>query len=339
MPNIKIFDCTLREGGYVNNWDFKEKNIKFILENLVLAGCDYVECGFLKKNEYDKDKSLFQNFQQLEDLLPEKSNNTEFCLMINYGEIPIEDVPVCNTKINLRIVFKKEKYREAIEYCNQLILKGYNVFINPMNSDSYSNEEFLDLICLVNKINPVGFTIVDTTGAMNKSEVLSLFYIVEKNLNKNIALCFHSHNNLQMSFSNAQALMEQDIKRTIIIDSTVMGIGRGAGNLCTEQLIKYLNDKHDKNYKLKPVLKIVDEQINKIFEVSPWGYSVPYYIAAVNHCHPNYAKYLIDKQTVSVEIIAEILNKVPLENKGSYNESLIEKLYLETIESDDKKTS
>lgn len=327
---IKILDCTLREGGYINNWDFKENNIKCILENLTLASCDYIECGFLKKDDYQKDKTFFQNFQQLESLLPENCNNTEFCLMINYGEFPIENIPDCNTKINLRVVFKKEKYLEAIEYCKQLILKGYKIFINPMNSNTYSNEEFLNLIKLVNKINPVGFTIVDTTGSMSKKEVLSLFQLVENNLDKNIALCFHSHNNLQLSFSNAQTLMEQNTKRMIIIDSTVMGIGRGAGNLCTELLVEHLNAKYNKNYKQNLILKIIDEYISKIYSVTPWGYSVPYYITAKNNCHPNYAKYLIDNKIKSIETIIEILNSIPNKNRGSYNKDIIESLCKKT---------
>ncbi len=330
MNNIRILDCTLRDGGYVNNWNFKENNIRFIIENLVRAGCDYIECGFLKKIPYDKDKSLFNCFQQLENILPNTSK-TKFTLMINYGEIPIEDIPLCNTKINLRIVFKKERRNEAVEYCRQLVAKGYSIFVNPMSSNTYSSAEFLDLINKVNEINPVGFTIVDTTGAMSKKDTLALYYLIENNLNKNIALCFHSHNNLQLSFSNAQILMEQNTNRTIIIDSTVFGMGRGAGNLCTELLVKYINDNHNGNYELIPILKIIDEQIAKIFAVSPWGYSVPYYIAASMHCHPNYAKYLIDKQTVPVELITQILNKIPQDKRGTYDVNIVEELYYETL--------
>ena len=331
MTNIKILDCTLRDGGYVNNWNFKEKNIKFIVNNLVNAGCDYIECGFLKQADYNPDKSWFQSFEQLEKLLPQQSDS-EFTLMINFGEIPLDFIPVCSTKVNLRIVFKKDKRYDAIKYCKQLIEKGYKIFINPMNTNTYSSSELLELIEFVNKLRPVGFTIVDTTGAMNKKDILSTYYLVENNLDKSIALCFHSHNNLQLSFSNAQVLMEQNTKRKIIIDSTVFGIGRGAGNLCTELLVKYINDNYDGKYNIIPILKIIDEQINKIFAVSPWGYSVPYYMAAANFCHPNYAKFLIDKQTVPVELINKILNNIPYQKRGTYDEALINDLYRRTLE-------
>lgn len=339
MTNIKILDCTLRDGGYVNSWNFKEKNIKFIINNLVSAGCDYIECGFFKLTEYNKDKSWFRNFGQLESLLPQ-SSSAKYTLMINFGEVPIETFPECNTEINLRIVFKKDKYIEALAYCKQLIKKGYKIFINPMNTNTYSSSELLELIEFVNKLKPVGFTIVDTTGAMSKHDIMSIYYLVDNNLDKNIALCFHSHNNLQLSFSNAQLLMEQNTKRDLIIDSTVFGMGRGAGNLCTELLLKYINDNYDGKYNLIPILKIIDEEINKIFAVTPWGYSVPYYMAATNHCHPNYARYLVDKQTVPVEIINDILETLPNEKRTTYDENFIKQVYLDKFHSkiDDSNT-
>lgn len=330
MSNIKILDCTLRDGGYINNWSFGVENIKSIINNLVLSGCDYIECGILEDCDYDINRTLFSNFNQLKDLI-QKNSKAQFVLLVNYGDVPIEKFDSEYKDIMVKVTFKKFQVEQALEYSDKLAKKGYKIFINPMNTISYSEIEFLDLINKVNEINPVGFTIVDTTGAMNKKDTLALYYLIENNLNKNIALCFHSHNNLQLSFSNAQVLMEQNTNRIIIIDSTVFGMGRGAGNLCTELLVKYINDNHNGNYELIPILKIIDEQIAKIFAVSPWGYSVPYYIAASMHCHPNYAKYLIDKQTVPVELITQILNKIPYDKRGTYDVNIVEELYYETL--------
>ena len=341
MSNIKILDCTLRDGGYINNWDFGEKNIKKIIKNLVLAKLDFVECGFLKTLTFDKEKTFYSNYNFLESMLPDNCNNTKFTLMINYGEYPLENLPICNNKnIALRIVFKKSEKENAILYCTELINKNYNVFVNPMHTNTYSSTELLELIEMVNKINPKGFTIVDTTGAMKEKDILTTFYLVDANLNKNIALCFHSHNNLQLSFSNAQCLMKVCKDRELIIDSTVFGMGRGAGNLCTELLTQYINDNYNGNYDIIPILKIVDEQINPIFAKTPWGYSVPYYLAATNHCHPNYAKYLVDKQTVPVEFINKLLKSIPDNKKSTFDVNLIKQLYLDKFSNiiDDSKT-
>ena len=117
----------------------------------------------------------------------------------------------------------------------------------------------------------------------------------------------------------------------MIIDSTIFGMGRGAGNLCTELLTEYINDNYDGNYDIIPILKIIDEQINPIFANTPWGYSVPYYLAAKNHCHPNYAKYLVEKQTVPVEVINNLLKLVPNNKKSLYDTNLIRQIYLDNF--------
>ncbi len=141
-------------------------------------------------------------------------------------------------------------------------------------------------------------------------------------------MVFHSHNNMQLSFSNAQILMELDTDRTIYIDSSVYGMGRGAGNLCTELITKYLNDNYSHNYNLLPILEIIDEHLMSVFIKSPWGYSVPFYIASINNCHPNYASYLLDKQTISVRDIYNILASMDDSKRTFYDREYIEKLYV-----------
>lgn len=330
MAKIKLLDCTLRDGGYVNNWEFGRENIRQIIKNLVSAKLDYIECGFLKNTIYNSDYSLFDSFSDLFEFLPEKSDSV-YTLMVNFGEIRIEKIPQCEAdNIGIRVAFKKENFNEAIEFCRQIKEKGYKLFINPQQTIIYNTSEILNLIEKVNEIKPYAFTIVDTSGSMKKQDVLSLFYMAEKHLNKNINLGFHSHNNLKLSFSNAQALMEQYTERTLIIDTTVFGMGRGAGNICSEHMTKYLNDNYGGEYNLLPILKTIDEQINPIFRKTPWGYSVPYYLAALNYCHPNYAKFLIEKKSVSVDVINDILQRIPQDKKSTYDEKFISKMLEET---------
>ena len=130
-----------------------------------------------------------------------------------------------------------------------------------MNTISYSSDELIDLITVVNKIKPIALSIVDTNGEMTLKDTSRLYSLINKKLNKKIIICFHSHNNLQLSFANAQILMGQNTNRTIIIDSTVFGMGRGAGNLCTELLMKYINDNNGDNYEVNYILKIINENI------------------------------------------------------------------------------
>lgn len=316
--SVKILDCTLRDGGYVNNWNFGFCNIKSIIHCLADANIDFIECGFLKNETQNINSSIFPSSLELNNII---SKNEKYALMINYGEFPISKIPESDSII-YRIAFKKEDLNEALDFCQQIKNKNNKIFINPMYTNTYKINELLELINRVNKIKPYAFTIVDSAGAMKESDVLSTYYILDKNLDKDIAICFHSHNNLKLSFANAQALLKASSERDLIIDSTIFGIGRAAGNLCTEVISQHINDYYQGRYNLIPILKVLNEQINPIFDKTPWGYSVPYHLAAINSCHPNYAKYL-DDNNISVERINEVLKLIPEEKKYKYDEKLV----------------
>ena len=322
MKKIKILDCTLRDGGYVNNWNFGKENIKSIIKELADANVDYIECGFLKDMQYNLESSLFSIPNDILNIT--KPSKHKFMLMINYGEYPIGKIP-SNSNIIFRIAFKKNDFDKALEYCKEVKNKNNDICINPMYTNTYSTSELLNLINIANEIKPLIFTIVDSSGGMQEEELLTTYYLINDNLDKDIAIGFHSHNNLKLSFSNAQKLIKICNKRELVIDSTAFGIGRAAGNLCTEVITKYLNDNYNSKYNLLPILKIVEEQINPIFKITPWGYSVPYYLAALNFCHPSYAKYLNDKK-ISVNTIDRILKQIPNNKKNWFDENFIKAL-------------
>lgn len=328
---IKILDCTLRDGGYINKWEFGENSIKTIYENLQKSQIDYIEAGFLKDVCYNKNYTLFDEIEKLN--IFQNNSKTKLCAMLMFGEFDISKIPEKTPDIHLdciRYVFKKEQLQKSIEEILKIKDLGYQVSVNPSNVDTYCDSEFLNLINTVNKIKPEIFCIVDTKGVLREKDVKRLYKITEENLDENITAGFHSHNNLQLSFLNAKYLIKNS-KRDLVIDSCVFGMGRGAGNLPTELLIQYINENYDGKYNIIPVLKIIDEQINPIFARTPWGYSIPYYLAAINHCHPNYAKYLVDKQTVPVEIIDKLLFCIPDDKKTNYDEKLIEQIYKKNL--------
>lgn len=101
--------------------------------------------------------------------------------------------------------------------------KGYKVFVQAMVSVAYTDEEFLELISRVNEIEPYAFYIVDSFGMMKRKDLTRLFYIVEHNLKPCIWIGFHSHNNLQLAYSNAQSLVDMQTNRKLIVDSSVYG--------------------------------------------------------------------------------------------------------------------
>lgn len=330
MKKCSILDCTLRDGGYINNFDFGFDSIKDIVFKLSSANTDIIECGFLKSGVFDNNKTLYGSIECISKLICPKKENTLYVAMIAFGDIKIDEVCDCQKDSidGIRLTFHKDRIKEAFDFGRKLKEKKYKVFMQPVGTTSYSNEELTQLIHMVNEMEPFAFYMVDTLGAMFRNDLINMVKLVDSELNKDIQLGFHSHNNLQLSFANAIELLSFDFERNIIIDSSVFGMGRGAGNLCTELIMKYINQNIENKYDVVPVLEIYDEHINKILLKYKWGYSLPYFIASMNNCHPNYATHLINKQTISIKEINHILSKIDEDKKSIYNKSYIEDLYL-----------
>ena len=331
MTNTQILDCTLRDGGYINDFQFGEYGIRKIISQLTNAGIDIIECGFLEDGEYDSNTSVFNTVEQIANFLPEDRKSTMYVAMACYGEYDITQLSAYDGKSvdGIRVTFHYNEVEDALEYCRQIMAKGYKVFVQPVGTTSYTDEQLLELIHKVNDLQPYAFYLVDTLGLMHKNDVIRFFYLIDHNLSKTINMGFHSHNNLQLSYSNCQALASVESDRTISLDSSVYGMGRGAGNLNTELIANYLNEHQTRRYEVEPILEVVDEFILKIKAEHEWGYSVPYYLAAINGCHPTYASYLSGKQTLTVRNIATILRMIEPEKRSLFNKAIAEEKYLE----------
>ena len=320
---IKILDCTLRDGGYLNDWNFSKSSIKSIITNLNDSKIDFIECGFLKERKNKENNTIFSSIKDL-NFLPLPFQN--YTLMINIGEYDVKNFTTClNKNIKIRVAFKKYQQKEALEYIQVLKNLDWDVFANPMSTNTYSEKELFDLITELNLINPFGLTIVDTLGNMFEDDVIKIINFIDSKLNPNIALGFHSHNSLQLSFANTKAILKMNIKRLFIIDACLYGMGRGAGNLCTELITKYLNDTYHSNYNIQPLLKSIEDDLMPIYKKTPWGYSMPYYIGAINNCHPNYVKFLLQKGKTDKEIDL-ILSSFSEDKKLCFDENYAESL-------------
>ncbi len=150
-------------------------------------------------------------------------------------------------------------------------------------------------------------------------------------MDKNILLGYHSHNNMQLAFSNAINMCNTNLSREIIIDASIYGMGRGAGNLNTELITDYLNNNFNKDYKILPLLETIDEFLSSLMSLKSWGFSPAQYLSASLNCHPNYVAYLINKNTNHIAGIQKVLENLPNESKSSFNKVLIERLYIESL--------
>ena len=294
MKRIRILDCTLRDGGYINNWKFGYENIKDTVQRLIQAGIDIIEAGYLSsKGDFSADESQYSSVDAIKRIIPADRKNTLIAVMINCGDYDAELLPQYDGTGPdcIRVCFHKAQALQAVELCRKIKEKGYKVYFQPMVALSYSDAEYLGLIGMANKFRPDGFYIVDSHGSMKQKDVARFFYLIENNLDKEIAVGFHSHNNLQLSYSNAQYLAALHTEHNLIIDSSIMGMGRGAGNLNTELFVEYLNETAGADYSTEPILCSIDNTIAPIYMTTAWGYSLSGYLSAKYRCHQNYARF------------------------------------------------
>ncbi len=330
MNRICVLDCTLRDGGYVNNFNFGKNTMKEIVKKLSKASIDIIECGFLKSGAFDEERSLFGNIDLIKRIIGKKNPNVMYVGMIQYGAISSEEIKCCDPDSidGIRVTFHEHEIDLAFVLGKQLMEKGYKVFMQPVGTTTYTDEALLKLVNRINELKPFAFYLVDTLGTMYKNDLLRMFYLVDKNLNKNIVLGFHSHNNLQLSFANAQELIQLNTPRRLIIDSSVFGMGRGAGNLNTELVTQYINTNLELRYDNAEILEIIDEHIKPISYTCKWGYDIAYYIASITGCHPNYATFLLNKHTIQAREIYSILSKLDVNRRALFDKKYIEKEYL-----------
>lgn len=329
--NIMLLDCTLRDGGYINDWDFGQSVISGIYKNLQRAGVEFIEVGFLDDRRiFDYNKSIMPDTNSLNRIYGKINQTTSAVAMIDYGTCSIENISDARDSFidGIRVIFKKEKIDEALLYCKSIKDKGYLLFIQAISITSYSDKEILDYIDKINEIKPYAFSIVDTYGLLHKETLQRYFLLLDNNLDRDIKIGYHAHNNFQLAYSNSIEFISFASYRDIIVDSTVYGMGKGAGNCNTELIMMYLNEYYNKNYKIDYVLEVIDTDLMGIYNQNYWGYKYNFYISALNKCHPNYVNYLLEKKTLSVESINKILSNLSDEMKLNYNKDFIEELYI-----------
>ncbi len=344
MKDIRLLDCTLRDGGYLNDWEFGHDNIINIFERLVSANVDIIEIGFLNESRaYDSERTIFPDAESVNRTYAGLEKGSSMIVgMIDYGTCGLDKlIPASESFMDgIRVIFKKEKKEDALGFCAKVKELGYHVFAQAVSITSYNDSEFHELIQLVNDLKPYAFSLVDTYGLLHKNQLMHYFTFANRHMEKSISLGYHSHNNFQLAYANCIEIMElPDIERPIVIDGTLYGMGKSAGNAPLELLATYMNDYLGKKYHCSQLMEAIDVTMLELYKQIPWGYSFKFFLSASKDCHPNYVTYLMDKRKLSVKSISEILDKLAKEKKLLYDQEYIEQLYVEyqTHECDDKK--
>lgn len=343
MGKVYLLDCTLRDGGYINDWNFGENAIKEIGRKIARTGIEIFEVGFIKGDTYNPNRSVFPDVESISHVIHPKASGLKYVAMLDMSApVSLDKIPPYDgTSVDgIRVIFKKEKMDEAYKYCERIQKLGYFISVNFVGTDLYTDKEFIEGIEKFNKLHPFAMSIVDSFGLIKRKQFLRLVYLADHNLADGVILAYHAHNNLQQAFGNAEALVEMNLKRDIIIDACVFGMGRGAGNLNLELFAEYMNENYDTHYQIEPMLEIMDEYLNDIYKTKFWGYSLPLYLSATTNCHPNYAIYLAEKDSLTVKSFHELLKGIPKEDKAKFSKDKAEKYYRQYQENyiDDKET-
>lgn len=332
--HAKILDCTLRDGAYLVDKKFGSETITGIIHGLVDTGIDIIEIGFLQDEGFGEGKTVFFNSIDAKKYLPQNKKNSEFAVLADYSRYSIDNLDNCTGEsftIVRECFFKNERF-EALNVCKKIKEKGYKLFVQPVDILGYSDAELLDFIHMVNEIQPYALSIVDTFGSMYMEDLERVFALIDHNLSKECKVGFHSHNNLQMSGALSQNFLKISFgKREIVVDTTICGMGRGAGNTPTELIIQYMNKYMGYHYNLDFLLDIVDIYFGKIFSSCSWGYSIPLFIAGLNSAHVNNVAYLTEKNSIKSKDIRYILNHIDRNTRKRYDYDLLQTEYINRI--------
>lgn len=325
MKEIKLLDCTVRDGGYLNDWNFGRSVLLETVQRLANAGIEYIEVGFLDdRRPFDINRSIFPNTESLNKIYsPIKKRNSKLVGMIDFGTCDISNLQPCKDTLidTIRVIFKKEKMEGAMAFCREIKKLGYEVFSQLVSTTTYEEEDFKHICALANDVKPTALSIVDTYGLMDSLELGKIVKRLDEGLDKNIMLGFHAHNNFQLGYSNALSFLASSNERIFLADGTLHGMGKGAGNAPIELLAFSANKYYGKHYDMNQILEAVDSNILKLFGRCNWGYSMKFFLAGTNRVHPNYLSDYISAGYLSISEINNILKNISEPKKLYYDKS------------------
>ena len=323
MKKINLLDCTLRDGGYYNNWNFPRSLIKNYLLAISETKIDYVEIGFrfIKKNQ-NYGKLAFTSESFLNKLKIPK--NLKIAIMINGNDYNnnLEKlnkifVEKRKSKIDLvRIAININEFNKIEKITKILKSKKYNVAINLMQSNNIENSILIKTINKIKSWNVCDILyFADSLGAMDHLEVKRLCKLIKKYWKKEFG--FHAHDNRSLAISNSLEAIKNSVN---YIDSTILGMGRGAGNLATEKILFELNRLNIHSGNVKD-LSLCFEDFNNLQRKYLWGSNIFYHSAALNNIHPTYIQTLLSDQRYNINQLFDSINFLSKNRSSSFKSS------------------
>jgi len=285
--NVKILDCTIRDGGLVNNWDFSVEFVQDLYNGLNAAGVEYMEIGYKNSpkllNATEPNPWRFLDDEFLKEIIPEKKF-TKLSALVDIGRVDPNDIlPREQSLLDMiRIACYVREVDQGLELVEMFHNLGYETSLNIMALSSVPEHQLIEAFDMIRESSVDVVYIVDSFGSLDPKDIE---YQVKKfkELVPNKKLGVHTHNNLQLAFANTLTAMRCGVE---YLDASVYGMGRAAGNCHTEILVGYIQKA---NYEVKPVLSVIEKHMLDMREKWEWGYIIPYMIAGLLNEHPRVA--------------------------------------------------
>ena len=326
---MNLLDCTLRDGGYYNNWSFSKKLVKEYLNTISKSGVDIVELAFRFKN-----KLKYGDYGHLTDqkiLKLKLPKNLKYSIMINckdYINKSKIDLKLLNrlflekkkSKISIiRIAANYSELNYALLIAQELSKKKYIIFLNIMQITTLKKNELINITKKLKKQKSISVLyIADSLGDLTINKLKEVYGII-KNSNKPLGI--HAHDNLNLALSNTLYAKKLGFK---YLDSTILGMGRGAGNTKTEELTYEIDSKNNiQKYNYQIIYNLILEYFKKLKRKYDWGTNIYYFLSAKNQIHPTYVQKMIDDEKYSDKDILSTLNLLKELNARKYDINLL----------------
>lgn len=284
-PEIKVLDCTIRDGGLINAWQFNDDFVRKVFIALATSGVDFMEIGYKSSEKYfsraENGKWKFCTDDELSRIIDGIDTDMKLSAMADIGRIDAHDIrPQSESPIHMmRIACYVNQVDKGIDLAHLCIDKGYETTINLMAVSKVIERDLDEALDDLSKCDVPTIYLVDSFGSLYSEQIQSLTKrYIQALPNKQIGI--HAHNNQQLAFANT---IEAIIHGANRLDATIYGMGRGAGNCPLELLMAFLKNP---KFKIRPIIEIIQELFIPMKAEMEWGYHIPYMITGILNEHP-----------------------------------------------------
>ena len=287
-PEIKVIDCTVRDGGLMNKWQFTDKFVRKVYNALTEAGVDYMEIGYLSsESAFSRDEVGPWKFcaeADIKRIIGDGEKKIKLSAMADIGRIDLDDIPFkSDSSLDMiRVACYAHQVDKGIELAEHCIEKGYETAINVMAVSTVGMRELDEALADLSKCKVPIIYLVDSFGSFYSEDIEML---AKKYMDAlpGKELGIHCHNNQQLAFANTISAIISGIN---YLDGSLYGIGRGAGNCTLELLVSFLKNP---KFKVRPLIEAIETEILPWTEKIDWGYYIPYMVTGTMNQHPRTA--------------------------------------------------